>query len=245
MFNKPFLELTHFAYTKSQKKFSNSDSIESNPYFIGFGNPDSDILFVGQEMAIDPLKNSVTLEMESYRNPEHWNTIIERKISEINYSFSSKNAFLNPRKPYNIKATGTWQSYEKIVEKIKNLNLNQNLEFFQHCFVTELNTKTSKRQIGFKTCDERELIIKDKFYKGFPITILATGSYIENKATIEMLFDVKHSKDDSDSQKYKRFEVYYSQNKKRVLINTRQLSRFYFRREEKDLYFQKIVNQVK
>lgn len=244
MFSKPFLDLTQLAHTKTQEKFHNSNLIKANPYFIGFGNPDSNILVIGQEMAIDPVKHRDTLEMESYRNPEHWNTIIEEKISDINYSFKGKNGFLNPRKPYDIKATGTWQSYEKLVEKISDLNLNKNLEFFQHCFITELNTTTSKRQMGFKDCDERELLIKNQFYKSFPITILATGSYVK-KERIESLFDVKHSKENSDSQKYKKFEVYYSQNKERILINTRQLSQFYFSGEEKILYFQKIADKVK
>lgn len=244
MFTKEFTELTNYANQKSIEKFSKIDKIQPNPYFIGFGNPNSEILFVGQEMAIDPIKSPVTLEMESFRNPEHWTKIINEEILDLNYSFNGKNGFQNPRKPYNEKAKGTWRSYKQIVETITNLKLDEKLGFFEHCFITEMNTSTSKSQLGFRDCKERENMLQKKFFKNFPITILATGSYI-SKERIQKTFDVKYSKTKSDSQPNKRLEVYLDGVNNRVLINTRQLSNFRFTREERDSYFKKIALSAK
>lgn len=241
MFRKEFIELARYAHSKSEEKFRENLSIEANPYFLGFGNPNSDILFVGQEMAIDPIKNPVTLEMESYRNPEHWHTLIKENISNLNYSFNSKNGFLNPRKPYNTKTKGTWRSYQQLIEKIKNLEFAEDPDFFNHCFITEMNISTSKKQLGFQDCEVRDLLLQNDFYKTFPITILATGSYI-HRNKIERVFRVKHSELKSNSEPNKRLEIYFNEDKSRVLINTRQLSNFRFNGEEKDLYFHNIAN---
>jgi len=244
MFSKEFLDLSQYATSKSKDKFANINAIEPNPYFIGFGNPNTDILIVGQELAIDPIKNPIALEMESYRNPEQWNKIIKDKITDIDYSFNGKNGFKNPRKPYTGIAKGTWRSYERIVEKIKNLKYSRNLEFFENCFITEINRPVSKKQKGYINCGERDLLMEQEFFKTFPVVILATGSYA-NRNKIEKVFNVKFSKESSNSEPHKRFEVYYSKNKDRTLINTRQLSNFRFSSEERDSYFQKIADKLK
>lgn len=243
MFKKDFTDLTNYAYSKSQEKFKETDKIEANPFYIGFGNPNSDILIIGQEMAIDPEKSPETVKMESLQNPKHWKEIIDNNINDLEYSFDGKNGFKNPRKPYDSKAKNTWRSYEKIVEKIQEKQFSKNLEFFEHCFITEINSPVSKSQLGYKENEERETLIQKEFYKNFPIVIMATGKYANNK--IENLFDVIHSKEDSDSQSQKRFEVYYSNDRKRVLVNTRQLSNFRFNGEQIDSYFQKIADKVK
>lgn len=243
MFSKEFLDLTKYANTKTTDKFANNKAIEPNPFFIGFGNPNSDILIVGQELAIDPIKNPIALEMESYRNPEHWNKIIKENISDLNYSFNGENGYKNPMKPYTGKAKGTWKSYESIVEKIKNIKYDENLEFFKHCFLTEINTQVAKKQKGYINCGERDSLMEQDFFKTFPAVILATGKYV-NRKKIEKIFNVKYCKESSNSQPYKRFEVYFSENKNRTLINTRQLSNFRFSSEERDSYFQKITYKL-
>lgn len=240
MFNNKFIDLTNYAYSKTQEKFKGNNKIEANPYYIGFGNPNSEILIVGQEMAIDPEKSPETVKMESFKNPEHWKEIIDKNISDINYSFNGENGFQNPRKPYNAKAKNTWRSYEIIVEKITGKPLTRNLEFFEHCFITEINSPVSKNQTGYKNNLEREILIQNEFYRNFPVIIMAAGDYANEK--IENLFDVIHSKKDSDSKPHQRFEVYYSKDKKRVLVNTRQLSNFFFK---PDPYLQKIADFVK
>lgn len=225
MFRSNFIDLTNKAYSKFQEKFSNNPSIEPNPYFIGFGNPNSKILIVGQEMAIDPEKSPHTLEMESYRNNEQWKEIINKNISDLNFSFNGENGFKNPRKPYDTKPTETWRNYSKLVERITDKKLARNQEFFEHSFITEVNTVVSKTQKGYSPDKERNFILKHKFFKEFPITILAAGHYLEMEE-IEDIFQIKYSKEDSDSQKYLKFAVYYSENKKRILVNTRQMSGF-------------------
>ena len=247
MFSKEFIDLTKHAHSKSQEKFSVNQAIEPNPYFIGFGNPNSEILLVGQEMAIDPEKSPVTLKMESHGNPEQWNEIIENNISDINYSFNGENGFKNPRKPYDTKPTETWRSYGRIVEKITCKKLNKNQEFFEHSFITEINTVVSKTQKGYSPDKERNFILHHSFFKNFPITILATGHYLKMEE-IENIFDVKYSKVDSDSKNYLKFAVYRSADKKRILINTRQMSGFGRHKlddKDVDVYFDKISDKVK
>ncbi|MDT0691575.1 hypothetical protein RM549_17420 [Salegentibacter sp. F188] len=243
MFREEFIDLNRFANLKWQEKFAINSKPEPNPYYLGFGNPNADILIIGQEMAIDPIKKPEALEMESFRNTEHWNHIIEEKITDPDYSFSGKNGFKNPRRPYTGKAKGTWKSYEDIIQKSTGQKFEKNLEFFEHCFITEINTAVSKRQKGYLNSEERNSIITHEFYKSFSTVILATGSYLRKKE-INELFEVHHSVNDSASKPYKRLEVYYSQNKKRTLINTRQLSNFRFTAEERNEYFQRIADKI-
>lgn len=247
MFSKEFNALINHAYSKSQEKFSENTIIQPNPYFIGFGNPNSKILIVGQEMAIDPEKSPITLEMESYKNPEHWKEIIDKNISDINYSFNGKNGFKNPRKPYDTKPSETWRNYGKLVEHITDKKLEKNQEFFEHSFITEINTVVSKTQKGYSPDKERNTILKHNFFKKFPITILATGHYLKMEE-IEEIFEVKYSKEDSDSQAYLKFAVYLSADNKRILINTRQMSGFGRHKlegDDVDNYMNKISNKVK
>lgn len=242
MFSKEFLDLTQSASEKTNNRYKQGLK-DPNPYYLGFGNPNSTILLVGQEMAIDT-KDSKKIKAESIDNPLQWKTILEKKITDFDYRFYEDYHFQNPLKPYSGPAKHTWRNYEKLLEIIQSEKYSENLEFFKNCFLTEINTTVSKTQKGYISDEERIEILKHEFFKTFTITILATGNYLKPKP-IEEIFNVKYSKENSDSQPHKKFAVYYSDDKNRILINTRQLSNFRISGEEVKLYFQKIANQVK
>ncbi|MFD0993168.1 hypothetical protein [Tenacibaculum geojense] len=51
----------------------------ANPFYIGFGNPNSDFLFLGQEKAFDPKANKELLLLESINNNYYWDIVMNTK----------------------------------------------------------------------------------------------------------------------------------------------------------------------
>lgn len=248
MYNNKFLELVDFAYSKSKEIYCGTTvSKEPNPYFLGFGNPDSDIIIFEQEKAIKK-DNSEQINAESIQNPFQWKEIIKNKITDFNYRFIPESIFKNPLHPYDgaPKPTNTWSYYQRLIDFIypDKPDLNINNSFFKFSFITEINHEVSKRSLGNKRDEIRSSVTSHRFFNSFPVTILATGDYL-TKQEIEEKFDVQHSKVESDNQLNKKFTVYTNNDKTRVVINTRQLSNFYFDKEELDDYLRKIADKSK
>jgi len=158
---------------KSRKKKWDEDksSLNSynlvNPYYIGFGNPDSDILFIGKEQAFnlnsDNEDEKDLLFHENLNNYWHWKKLVEiaEKVSgfkNIDTKIFVKDYGFCPLFPlagnfYNkeifiktFKNTHTWKKYEKLVNLINNkkFNYDENTNsladsFFSECFITELS----------------------------------------------------------------------------------------------------------
>lgn len=80
------------------------------------------------------------------------------------------------------------------------------------------------------------------FYKKFPMTIIAAGDYM-NREEIENQYDVKFV-DSSLSEPHRKLVIYENEMNKRVLINTRQFSNFFFNKEKRDTYFAKICKAL-
>lgn len=236
-----FKELVDYSVRESKKFYK--DKIETpNPFYIGFGNPNSEILIIGQEKAI-AINDFKKIREESKDNPQQWKTLICEKITDYKYKFSQYENFVNPIHPYKIKAKAngrgqTWFYYQRLISLIYPDNEKSKLAnpFFEKCFISELNHKVSKKSLGYQKNLKREKLWSFSFFTNFPIIILAAGSYVEQK-DIERLFEVKFSKDLSEP--YRKLVVYKSLNTERTLIHTRQLSSGV---SDKLLY--KIVSQV-
>jgi hypothetical protein len=68
MFDKKFKNFVSFAVQKSKEYYSNELNLNTaSPYFIGFGNPNSEILIMGKEKGFCE-KNSEQLQYESIEN---------------------------------------------------------------------------------------------------------------------------------------------------------------------------------
>ena len=187
--------------------------------FLGTGNPNAKMIFIGKEAAIDE-----RLYPEQY-NREIENNIADWENNEANKTLASAvdNWFevpkYNPLYPYKgqenkiesrnktgeiIRGAGgtskTWHNYQKIIDHIYYKNAKCiNINFHEQAFISELNqvtgpySKTIPKEIRKKSINERKELFKEPFFRQFPITIVAVGHYIkEFDLDLEKIFDVEY-----------------------------------------------------
>ncbi len=234
MYKESFKELVKIAFEKSEKL----EIKKTNPYFIGFGNPNSEILILGQEKAINQ-DNLRQIEVESIENPKQWNKIVNENITDIDFKFYEDYFFKNPLHPYSGKPSkgNTWNHYQKLLKLIYP-ELNETINSFMFkSFISEINHQVSPNRLGNQTDEERKSFNSNKFYKEFKVTILAIGDYL-NKNEIEENYNVSFSEDKSEPRK--KMVLYKNINEQRILINTRQLSN-----DVSNDYLIKISNLIK
>lgn len=245
MYPKEFQNLVENAVKYSKEYYKNKDIQTENPFYIGFGNPNSDILIVGQEKAI-PKDSQNQIISESIENPFQWNKIIENNITDINYRFYESRHFKNPLHPYDGKPKNgnTWNQYQKLIQlvypELSELELHNS--FLLKTFITEINHEVSTRSLGNQRNNERVNFTNHKFYNSFPVTILAIGNYLSRKE-IESIYNVEFYEDISEN--HRKLAFYKNDSQKRTLIQTRQMSNFYFNGERKREYFQRIAEKIK
>jgi hypothetical protein len=132
-----FCSQWHFWQNNSQtlKKY---EKYLVNPYYIGAGNPDSDIIFIGKELAHNPSNNPDLFFLESISNWYLWNEFIKNinfnsvslsnnsppNIDSLIQNFTTKYQYcpLNPLSSKHINSIGsvfngghTWRKEEKII----------------------------------------------------------------------------------------------------------------------------------
>ena len=173
-----------------QKSYPDFDfSILANPFYIGFGNPNSDILFVGKEKAFDISKNPGLFILESINNTLHWTSIYQNNQYELNHTRIFENLGFNPffPKAYNTKKfrpRHTWGIYSTIVNGIQNTNLllNESLDFqnsfFSNCFMTEINHVPSRYSRGMRMSQTRQNFFINDFYSGFTKIFIGAKGYL-------------------------------------------------------------------
>ena len=222
MFNKKFENLVDFSYQKSKEFYINELNLNKpNPYFVGFGNPNSKILIIGKEKGFDE-SNLKQLQYESIENPNEWKNYIDNKITSNRTKFYDSEHDINVFRPYLGKMKGghTWTKYYTLLKNIyPQIEKNEN-EFLDYTFLSEINFEPSKlSKIKAFNNPHRIELLKNDYYKSFNVIICACADYLTDNQ-IEDFFDVKFESDLSNpSEKLKIFK-----NENRVLINTRQLS---------------------
>ena len=79
MFNKKFENLVDFSYQKSKEFYINELNLNKpNPYFVGFGNPNSKILIIGKEKGFDESNlKQLQYELDKYMNEGLRNDYVE------------------------------------------------------------------------------------------------------------------------------------------------------------------------
>lgn len=167
----------------------------SNPYFIGFGNPLSEVLFIGQEKAFDIESDKELLLQESINNNFHWQNIIidNRTPAKFNPKF--------PRKYHNskIRRGHTWAFYSRILAAFYNLNHQELIteikssskSVFNYCFMTEINNVPRKKNNGSTLIMERYFFLQNPFYKKFKYVIIGASTSLgkEPSKIIKEIFD--------------------------------------------------------
>lgn len=229
MYSKEFIDLVNFSYSESEKFYRENDKKTTpNPFYIGFGNPNAEIVIFGKEKAF----NTVTeiefaqLKYENINNPKEWKSNIDNEISFNDNQDKIEDKpynYINSFYPYkgNQKGGHTWSKYQKLMRNIYPDKQFDKCDFFKDCFISEINHVPSKLSaINSYSNKSRLDLLKHDFYKK-KVIILACGDYL-HEDDIENLFDVKYSDKDSSSESNRKFEVF--KNQKRILINTRQLS---------------------
>lgn len=133
--------------------------------FIGYGNPDADILIIGKECAIDPEHDKDNIyELSITKNREQWLSIInetnkqnpdnipswfsecprEEKFSPL---FPFKGQLFTQRKRNENHGTNTtWYNYQKLIDRIRAIDSNHpdrtkndEIDFLKDCFITEFS----------------------------------------------------------------------------------------------------------
>lgn len=224
MFRNDFIDIVKIAKQRSEQFYANKENSEqANPFYVGFGNPNSDMLILGKEKGFDT-NNKEQLYFESIKNPSEWSYYVDKEVTfNKERYYETSEHYLNAYYPYSgkMKSGHTWSKYSKLTSGLlNNSGLTENNSFLEHVFISEINHEPSKyskiRQFNFQT---RIDFLKNDFYKSFKTTIIGCGNYLPKKS-IEDIFDVKfhecHSKP--------REKLLVFKNGERKLILTRQLS---------------------
>ena len=143
----------------------------------------------------------------------------------------------------------TWRNYQKLIEQIFSQKiLNPKVFSFEECaFTTELNTVFRPQAVldeeTIKNIKKRLAFFKDSsFIKNFPVIILACGNFISNNEecgflinnTFGVKYDIETGSQDKPNgehkDKYKSghwFYTHHSDDGKKLVIHTRQLSNLF------------------
>ena len=199
--------------------------------YVGLGNPNAKILFVGKEAGM-PIDSELI-----HGSSQLW------KENKIDYS----NRF-TPEEEKLRNRNHTWQKYQRlynlILDKLNICDTTSKKDFYEISFVenvftTELSnlpapkTSDAKKQKGFKTALElrKEIFWKSPFISKFPIILIfATDTkYIEMyRGEVCKLFDVEYSEQIICVKTDKLWIHYSTETKNKVfpklVIHTRQLT---------------------
>lgn len=156
----------------------------SNPFYIGYGNPNAEILFLGKEKAIDVVGSPEIFFHESINNILQWEQLsIGNKVDgKLEFNPLCPQSYHKLKNNHTIKKRDTWGMYAQIVQGISSNEEISHDNFFDYCFTTEVNFIPSKYSDHLKLHSERTELLQRQFYKNFKYVIIgAIGSIDTNK----------------------------------------------------------------
>lgn len=214
------------------KEFQESvEKSAENGQYVGLGNPNSKILFIGKEAGI--VDNNEE-DMEAYSaNARIW----QNNDDIYSKPFCPENN--SPLKNH----SHTWQKYQKLHDIIfeKENPEDYCINFVENVFTTELsnlpfpNTKDAKKQVAFrkKLQDRKKYFFDSKFIREFPIVLIFAldGNYISNYGEgeireIDEIFKVEFIRQVECIDSNDKFWIHHSKDHQspKLLIHTRQLT---------------------
>ena len=139
--------------------------------FCGQGNPNADILLIGQEPA-----SRINVDNQKKIHENH----------ELCRNKDTRDCPRPKRNEYTGKTNTTWQNYQRLINKIYGPSgCKDKYDFEKYAFTTELGNVArmhSKVDVETRTAIQNrlELIKSSDFIQSFPVIILACGPYIKN-----------------------------------------------------------------
>ena len=214
---KDFADLVKNANILSEDFYKNQEYNMPNPFYIGFGNPNSEILILGKEKGFNIEENETQTFYESINNPKEWLFYVKNNVpftlenKYINSGFYN-NCFIPYIQKIN-KSGHTWNKYGKLIQEIYPNEEFENNLFLKKCFISEINHFPSKTSKIYNYDFENRLnFLKSDFYKKFRVIILACGNYLKRKK-IEEIFEVNYK--DNFSLPRKKLIIYENINSRR------------------------------
>lgn len=195
-------------YERLKQFIDDLDSMDIQP-FIGYGNPDAKILIIGKECAFT--EGSEDWIKFYQPNFKQWKDSFNGhgfgyKHGKLPYDFDNSNFHPiypfyqqeNTTSKYRNGTSRTYYYYQRLIDKIRGDEAHKYIDFFQDCFITELNDKCRPNNNNLEGWQHRETennirerfdwMSKTKFFNQFRIVILACGPYarkIEENGELE------------------------------------------------------------
>ena len=197
-------------YTKEFKEI-----VEKENFYIGLGNPNAKMLFIGKEAGISD-QDDLDKEMH-LSNANIWKS----GNIKLMIPFSTK----DNKKLRN--GNHTWQKYQKLHDQILNVPSPDDyyINFVKNVFTTELNCQTSPTTVEakknelfkVKLAERKNNFFKTSFIRNFPIVVITAldRNYISNKGDnesreIDTIFEVKFQELVSCKESKDKFWIHYS-----------------------------------
>lgn len=190
-------------YSKEFKSLLNEDLPDG---YIGHGNPNSKILILGQEPALDIDSEQYSLEISN--NKHQWQILVKNgtgyeSINPVSISYGSplwpwanqtfmvrseeKNEKGEIIKTRGIQGTSkTWYNYQKLIDRILNKETMYGgiLDFHKLSFHTDMSAEASKRHNKVELSKAKESVrnraeklFSLPFFRNFPIVIAPVGHF--------------------------------------------------------------------
>lgn len=226
--------------------------------YIGCGNPGAKILIIGKEAALDLQTDQNQHRLEISSNAGQWRENIKNQTGFEDVGRWCDGKDYNPLYPYkgqrfaiergknNGGTSVTWYNYQKVVDAILGREHPGEIDFFEHCFITEFNENSAKKSSG-RSASERQkvrqsigkrtsMFKEEAFFQDFPIVIAACGPYVDEfEISLENTFSVKKLTEEGMDIKPRKdrrpidvYGVYRSDKEtagvKKLLIHANQLS---------------------
>ena len=185
--------------------------------FIGYGNPDADILIIGQEAADD--KESKNYKEFYAPNQSQWKVTIENNCLPQTEKFVPSFPFKTQKATIRSgdgNSGATWYWYQRLHDQIypDAKDPNGNINFFERIFITELNGeprknhKDKQENIKSQIAKRFDIMRETKsFWSHFKVVLFLCGSYseaIDVDSAREIL--ATNPGDESASKKIELFE---------------------------------------
>lgn len=185
--------------------------------YIGRGNPNANILFVGKEYS--------KCNDKSEFNAKYWN----EKIA------NNEPIYLTHQKA--VGEGHTWTKYQALHDYIFDKPKTNNFNFEEVIFTTEMseipqkNTRDASKNPDFspRLTQRKNMFFTSDFIQDFPVVVLACSDYIKNNDEIREIDNIFHVNynDKYEKKIYTKsnwFFSHYDKDKTKLVIHTRQLS---------------------
>lgn len=208
--------------------------------YIGTGNPNADILIIGKEAAICDsctmqIDKEITSNFDTWKEKTDYNqenVIRSTKLTDYDPLYPYKGQIKKINNDKNNGTSRTWYTYQKLIDNIFGITGNNEINFHEKVFLTEVNPKPSQKTKDANTDlieKRKEIFLRSEFIQSFPVVIISGVGYFSitpDFNEIEEIFNVKFFEKKNGGNKLSQpYWIHYGKSQSpRILINTHQLS---------------------